>query len=272
MRRAEIIVKGKVQSVGYRDIVLDIARDTNITGYVENLKPHNVRIVCEGEENDLERFISLININKYAIHVKDMEVTFLEPMGKYEYFEIRRGEWKEEVGERMDEAVKYLFTNIELSERSVQLGEQSVEIGNQMLGKQDQMLGKQDQMIDKQGQMLGKQDQMLDKQDQMLGKQDQMLGKQDQMLDKQDQMIDKQDQMLGKQEKTIGSIENLRGDVGQRFDVLDVKYGVINNNIQKAIERIDHQIEEGSKDRKLFKTTMEGLLKELIDARKSGTN
>ena len=223
MRRAEIIVKGKVQSVGYRDLVLDIARDTNITGYVENLKPHDVRIVCEGEENDLERFIGLININKYAIHVKDMEVTFQEPMGKYEYFEIRRGEWKEEVGERMDEAVKYLFTNIELSERSVQLGEQSVEIGKQMLGKQDQMLGKQDQM-------------------------------------------------LGKQEKTIGSIENLRGDVGQRFDVLDVKYGVINNNIQKAIERIDHQIEEGSKDRKLFKTTMGGLLKELIDARKSGTN
>ena len=31
MKRAEIIVKGKVQRVGYRDIVLDIARDTNGT-------------------------------------------------------------------------------------------------------------------------------------------------------------------------------------------------------------------------------------------------
>ena len=114
MKRIEIIVKGKVQRVGYRDIVLDIARDTNITGYVENLKPHDVRIVCEGEKNDLKRFIELIKIDKYAIHVKDMEVTFQKPIGEFEYFEIKRGEWKEEQGERMDAAVKYLFTNLEL--------------------------------------------------------------------------------------------------------------------------------------------------------------
>lgn len=230
MKRVEIIAKGKVQRVGYRDIVLDIARDTNITGYVENLKPHDVRIVCEGEEKDLERFIDLIKINKYAINVKDVEFTFQEPMGEFEYFEIRRGEWKEEQGERMDTAVKYLFTNIELSERSVQLGERSVEIGEKMLEKQDQM------------------------------------------LDKQDQMIGKQDQMLGKQDQTIGSIENLRGDMGQRFNILDDKYGEINKNIQRAIESIDLHLERSDKTIEVFKTTMEGLLKELIDARKGGTN
>ena len=33
MKRAEIIVKGKVQRVGYRDTVEDIAVDTKITGF-----------------------------------------------------------------------------------------------------------------------------------------------------------------------------------------------------------------------------------------------
>ena len=51
MKRANIIAKGKVQKVGYRDFVQDSARELGIAGFVENLEDGNVKIVCEGEEH-----------------------------------------------------------------------------------------------------------------------------------------------------------------------------------------------------------------------------
>jgi len=41
MKKALIHVKGKVQRVGYRDEVEEIARQLEITGFVENIKPYD---------------------------------------------------------------------------------------------------------------------------------------------------------------------------------------------------------------------------------------
>jgi len=47
---AKIIVNGEVQKAGYRDAVEKIARKLNIKEFVQNLKPYDVIIVCEGEK------------------------------------------------------------------------------------------------------------------------------------------------------------------------------------------------------------------------------
>jgi acylphosphatase len=183
MKRAEIIAKGEVQRVGYRDAVEKIARKLKLTGFVENLKPYNVRIVAEGEEDVLNEFVAQIRITKHpisSIDVEDLEVEFRAATGEFEYFEIRRGDWKEELGERMDTAGALLY-------RSVELGTESVGIGKKMLEKQDSMLEKQDSMLEKQ----------------------------DSMLEKQDSMLEKQDSMLEKQDKTIEILEDVRKDTGE---------------------------------------------------------
>lgn len=64
MKRAIIIVKGEVQRVGYREAVEKIARKLHITGFVENLKPHDVRIVAEGEDANISKFIEQLKIKK----------------------------------------------------------------------------------------------------------------------------------------------------------------------------------------------------------------
>ena len=45
MKRITAIAK-EVQRVGYRDEVERIARRLRLTGYVENLKPYDVRVVA----------------------------------------------------------------------------------------------------------------------------------------------------------------------------------------------------------------------------------
>jgi acylphosphatase len=127
--------------------VVKIARKLKVTGFVENLKPYDVKIVAEGEEDILDEFINQIRINKFPVFVEDLDIEFGGATREFEYFEIRRGDWKEELGERMDTAGAMLYRSMELGERSVELGERSVELGQKMLDKQDKMIEKQDTTI-----------------------------------------------------------------------------------------------------------------------------
>jgi acylphosphatase len=117
MKRAIIIAKGDVQRVGYRDRVENIARKIGVTGFVENLKPYDVRIIAEGEKGDLEKFIQQIKIkDDPLIKVSDVSVEYKEPIGEFEYFEIKRGSHEEEDAERWDAAAGYLKTLINKAE------------------------------------------------------------------------------------------------------------------------------------------------------------
>ena len=101
--RTEIIVKGEVQRVGYRDEVEKIARKLNIKGFVENLKPYDVRIVCEDEEGDVKRFIRALRMDgDPLIRVSDIAVEYDRPTGEFEYFEIKKGSSEEEYAEGFD--------------------------------------------------------------------------------------------------------------------------------------------------------------------------
>ncbi|HOL44803.1 MAG TPA: acylphosphatase, partial [Methanothrix sp.] len=203
MRRVEIVAKGDVQRVGYRDAVQNIARKLRISGIVQNVEPYDVRIVAEGEEAALKEFVKAVNIQERPIRVEELEVRWADATGEFQYFRILRGDWQEELGERFDVAIRYLHRSVELGEQNLAVGRENLSIGRMMLEKQDAMLEKQDRMLEKQDAMLEKQDRMLEKQDAMLEKQDRMLEKQDAMLEKQDRMLEKQDLMIEKQDETV---------------------------------------------------------------------
>lgn len=162
IKRADIIVKGDVQRVGYRDRAERIARKLGIRGFVENLKPYDVHIIAEGEEKDLENFIKEIEIKKPPISVEKVEVKITEPTNEFQFFEIRRGDWQEELGERLDTAGTLLYRVVELSEKSVELGEKSVALGEKSveLGEKSVALGEENLKIGKQ--MLEKQDKTIE--------------------------------------------------------------------------------------------------------------
>jgi acylphosphatase len=100
--RAEIVARGEVQRVGYRDVVERAARKLKLTGFVENVTPYDVRIVCEGERSSIDALVALIRIKEHPIDVEDLEVRFEPATGEFEYFTIKRGEMAEELGERLD--------------------------------------------------------------------------------------------------------------------------------------------------------------------------
>lgn len=125
-KQFHISVKGKVQRVGFRDKVEDIADSLELTGYVQNHSSKDVVIVIEGEEGKITEFIQSIRNIPPPVKIKSLDANEYPYSGKFSEFTIMRGEMMEEFAERFDSAIYYLH-NIDL--------------------KQDQMLGKQDTVI-----------------------------------------------------------------------------------------------------------------------------
>ncbi|KCZ72083.1 acylphosphatase [Candidatus Methanoperedens nitroreducens] len=59
-KRAVIIARGEVQRVGYRDVVERAARRMKLTGFVENVRPYDVRIICEGDKTSRCRYMRIL--------------------------------------------------------------------------------------------------------------------------------------------------------------------------------------------------------------------
>ncbi|MCD4845793.1 MAG: acylphosphatase [Methanosarcinales archaeon] len=168
MKKIIIHISGNVQQAGFRAKVVAIANALEIKGNVQNLSDGRVKIIAEGEDADLERFIRGININNTLINVSDIAKEYSNPTGDYERFYKLVSEG--ETDERLDTAADLLKEIIHVAKNGF----------NRLENKQDVMIEKQDVMIEKQ-------DVMIEKQDIMIKKQDVMIEKQTETMDKIDQ-------------------------------------------------------------------------------------
>ena len=197
MKRAVINISGRVQCVGYRFFVKNVADELDLEGNIKNMKNSTVKITCEGEENIIEEFIKKITNPNKQIVVKKVQVKYFKPTGEYTDFEVVQGTLKDE-----------LFSGLITSSMYM-----------------EKMLDKQDQMVDKQDQMLELQIKMVELQIKMVDKQDQMVDKQDQMVDKQDKTIDE-----------IHSLSsNIHDMMNSRFQRLENDMTVVKTKISKIV-------------------------------------
>lgn len=85
----KLIVKGRVQGVGFRYFTHKIATICNIVGYVKNRYNGDVEIIACGKENDLNKFIQKIHTGPPLAVVTDFIITKISLNPSYEKFEIK---------------------------------------------------------------------------------------------------------------------------------------------------------------------------------------
>ncbi|WP_407356587.1 acylphosphatase [Methanolobus sp. WCC5] len=108
-KRAEIIIHGRVQKAGFRDLIDEIAFDLDLNGRVMNLDDGTVKVICEGEDSNIKVLLDKVNIVQYPIKVKNVDVVFKEPTDEYDTFDIIREEdLTVATYERMDAAARYM--------------------------------------------------------------------------------------------------------------------------------------------------------------------
>lgn len=63
MKSYNVTITGKVQDIGFRNLIEDIGRYLGLAGYVFNAPDGSVKMVCRGENNVITRFFNEIQIN-----------------------------------------------------------------------------------------------------------------------------------------------------------------------------------------------------------------
>ena len=93
MIRADIIVKGDVQMVGFRTCIKNLAGSLSIKGYAKNLDDGSVSIVCEGEKNNIEELVNEIRGNPPSFaSIGGISAEYAEYTGEFVSFERTNGD------------------------------------------------------------------------------------------------------------------------------------------------------------------------------------
>jgi acylphosphatase len=86
MHRLIAHVSGTVQAVGYRSLVVIMARTLDIRGFVQNLPNGKVFIIAEGPREDLASFVKSIRIDNSRIRVEDIFIDCKDALGEFNGF------------------------------------------------------------------------------------------------------------------------------------------------------------------------------------------
>jgi len=147
MKKAILHISGDVQQSGFRAKIVNIAKALDIKGYVANLPDKRVKIIAEGDETDLERFIKAVNIKNTLINVTDLEKEYFTPTEEYERFYklVDDGE----TDERLDTAADLLKELIHVSKNGFyDLGSKIDGLGDKIDSLGDDLGGKIDGLGD----------------------------------------------------------------------------------------------------------------------------
>lgn len=86
--RANIVVKGKVQGVYFRQNAQSICNEYGVTGRVHNVEDGSVEAILEGNKNSVEDAISWFRVGPPNAHVERVELSYDRYSGEFQDFKI----------------------------------------------------------------------------------------------------------------------------------------------------------------------------------------
>jgi len=200
MKRITAIMSEKVQNVGYRARVVGIAKESGITGSVQNLTDGRVKIIAEGDERDLASFLDAISIKNALINVENVEVKYSDATREYNDFYKLVGEG--ETDERLDKASEYL------KELIVVVKGGFGEMKEEMHGMRAEMRTGFGEMKEEMGGM----------REEMGGMREEMGGMREEMGGMREEMRTGFETLSSKQDQTTEEIKLMRGDLKSYMD------------------------------------------------------
>ena len=211
-------VSGKIQKVGYRKRVIDIARALGLKGMIENLNDGRVKIIAEGDDEKLKWFESAIDIKNTLIQVSSIEMAYSAAGSEFSQFgkSVDEGE----TDSRLDKGVE-VMKEILVAIKGVN---KSLDDMNSNLGGKIDTLGVKIDSIGGKIDTLGvKIDSIGGKIDTLGGKVDSIGGKIDRIDGKMDRTLQKQDELLVEVKDMNASLNDKMDKVLDKTDVSDLK-------------------------------------------------
>ena len=89
-QRLHILYSGRVQGVGFRYGIRQVAHGFEVTGIVRNLPDGRVELVAEGDRAELEAFQQTIRDSEAGGFIRQEEARWTEAKNEFRGFEIVR--------------------------------------------------------------------------------------------------------------------------------------------------------------------------------------
>jgi acylphosphatase len=91
MLAIKVVFHGRVQGVGFRYTVKDLARGFDVCGWVKNLPDGSVELQVMGQKAEVDSFIQEITVeSNVARHIKSVVTESIPPLENCKSFSINR--------------------------------------------------------------------------------------------------------------------------------------------------------------------------------------
>ena len=88
MHRRTCYFSGRVQGVGFRYTVKNVALQYNVHGFVKNLPDGRVELVMEGPDPDMDQLLDDVS-QRMNGYIKQVQAVVDPATGEFEHFQIR---------------------------------------------------------------------------------------------------------------------------------------------------------------------------------------
>lgn len=88
-KRLSLFIGGRVQGVFFRHGARNRAKEIALVGWVRNESDGSVRIIAEGDEENLNRLVEWCKQGTEWSEVRRLEVKWSEATGEFTSFEVR---------------------------------------------------------------------------------------------------------------------------------------------------------------------------------------
>ena len=88
MKRAVVSYTGRVQGVGFRATVRQVACGYDVTGTIRNLADGRVELIAEGEKKELEAFIQAISESSLSGFIAGQNMAWAAAQASFRGFSI----------------------------------------------------------------------------------------------------------------------------------------------------------------------------------------
>ena len=90
MTARQVFYEGRVQGVGFRFTVKQVARGYDIVGWVRNLDDGRVELQCGGDREEVDAFLKAVAESELKSHIKSAAAIAIPPLAGIRGFEIAR--------------------------------------------------------------------------------------------------------------------------------------------------------------------------------------
>jgi len=93
MHSVHLVIRGRVQGVGFRYFAQREARTLGVHGVARNLPNGTVEVQAEGERESLERLVEMLRHGPFGARVTGVEERWSEGPARHQGFEIGPDRW-----------------------------------------------------------------------------------------------------------------------------------------------------------------------------------